>query len=163
MKLFVTVGSMLPFDRLVRCLDEWAGAEPSNELFAQIGQASYRPKYMAWQEMLTPSEYRERFKWCDLIVSHVGMGTVITAAEVGRPLLMLPRRMELAEVTSNHQTATAKWLIGKAGVRIVQDELDLPAEIRRAVTMPKPDRLQPTAASLIDGVRCFVNESMPRN
>jgi UDP-N-acetylglucosamine transferase subunit ALG13 len=60
------------------------------------------------------------------------MGTVITAADLGRPLVALPRRASLGEVTSDHQSATARWLIGRPGITIVEDEMGLSAAIEAA-------------------------------
>ena len=37
MKIFATVGTQLPFDRLIRGLDSWAECNPEVEVFAQIG------------------------------------------------------------------------------------------------------------------------------
>lgn len=123
--IFLTVGSMLPFDRLVRAMDEWS-ANTAEEVFAQIGEASYLPRNMRWVNSLDPAEFRARCASARLIVSHAGMGTVITAAECGRPLIVLPRRVELKEVTSNHQIATARWLRDKPWIRVADDEGQLP-------------------------------------
>ena len=35
--IFVTVGSMMPFNRLIDTMDRWAAARPDVEMFAQIG------------------------------------------------------------------------------------------------------------------------------
>ena len=40
---------------------------------------------------MSPEEYQRRFAEADLIVGHAGMGTIIAALELGKPLLMLPR------------------------------------------------------------------------
>ena len=39
--IFVTVGSQLPFDRLVRAVDDWAAGNGGAAAFAQIGASSY--------------------------------------------------------------------------------------------------------------------------
>lgn len=160
MNVFVTVGSMLPFDRLVLAVDAWAAAHPEHECFAQIGESRVHPKAMASSAMVGPAEYRRRIQWCDLLVSHVGMGTVITAAELGRPVLLLPRRPELAEVTSDHQTATAKWLAGKPGVMIAEDEVALTGLIGDAAAMPPPQALGGDAAGLLETLRLFVADAL---
>lgn len=133
MKVFVTVGSMLPFDRLVRAADDWAAAHHEARVVAQIGDGSFRPRAMMFESMMAPSEYRQQCANADLIVSHAGMGTVITAAEVGRPLVVLPRRPDLGEVTSNHQLATARWLADRPGIAVIESEAELAAAIDRAV------------------------------
>jgi len=118
-KVFVTVGSMLPFDRLVGAMDRWAAAHREAEVFAQIGEGGVPPAHMRWSQMLIPSEFRRHCETCDVIVSHAGMGTILSAGESGRPLVCLPRRPELKEVTSQHQVATARWLRERPGIRVV--------------------------------------------
>ncbi|WP_323001170.1 glycosyltransferase [Denitromonas sp.] len=158
MKIFLTVGSMLPFDRLVKAMDRWAGTTPYAEVFGQIGETHYQPINFEFSKMISPSEYRSRLSSCDLVVSHAGMGTVITASEIGRPLIVLPRHPEWAEVTSNHQLATAKWLAKTPGVRVVDTEDDLASAIAEAQgsasieSQDKSARLQ-----LITELKNFIN------
>lgn len=125
MNIFLTVGSMLPFDRLVSAMDDWAAENRDAQVFAQIGETNFRPQHIDYRKMVTPDEYRQQFECADLVVSHVGMGTVITAFETAKPLVLLARRPELQEVTSNHQIATASWLNGRPGIRIVSDVSEL--------------------------------------
>lgn len=157
MKIFLTVGSMLPFDRLVRAMDTFAASRPDVEVYAQIGETRMRPEHMASCNMMTPAQYRERFEQADVVVSHVGMGTVITAAELNKPLVMLARRMELHEVTSTHQQATARWLAGRPGVHVVEAESDLPAKIDEVAGSGGVGNIETgTRAALVRAVREFI-------
>lgn len=133
MRLFVTVGSMLPFDRLIEAVDRWAQAHPQALVRAQTGGGRYQPQRMRFEAMLPPAAYRQACAEADLIVSHAGMGTVITAAELGKPLLVLPRRRDLGEVTSDHQQATARWLRERPGLTLVEDAADLGLGIASAL------------------------------
>lgn len=140
MKVFLTVGSMLPFDRLVHAMDSWAQQNPQAQVRAQIGEGAWEPSAFPHQAMLTPGDYRAHCEWADVIVSHVGMGTVITAAELRRPLVAMPRLAAKGEVTSDHQSASAHWLSGRAGIIVVTDETGLDAAIESASRgfMPHP-------------------------
>ena len=42
--IFITVGTDLPFDRMIRALDDWAGASGRRDIFAQIGEGGWEPK-----------------------------------------------------------------------------------------------------------------------
>ena len=44
--IFVTIGSMFPFDRMIRVMDDWAARNASQETFAQIGTGSYEPTHI---------------------------------------------------------------------------------------------------------------------
>lgn len=157
MKLFVTVGSMLPFDRLVDAMEAWAAAHPQAEVFAQIGRSRRRPRSMRCEQMLAPQEFRRRVAEADLIVAHAGMGTVLSALEAGRPLVVLPRRPEAREVTSTHQLATARWLAAHPGIVVADDESRLGPAIDAALARSRrPALAGGTRDSLVAAVRDFI-------
>ena len=130
--IFVTIGSMFPFDRLIRVMDAWALANPGQEVLAQIGDGAYEPKYTKFVRRLSQSDFGSTVARATLIVSHAGMGTVITAGRAGRPMVLLPRHQEWGEHTTDHQIATADWLSGKAGIHVAATDADLPAAILAA-------------------------------
>jgi UDP-N-acetylglucosamine transferase subunit ALG13 len=124
--IFVTVGSMMPFDRLIRAMDEWARAHPDHDVLAQIGGGSYVPSHMRWTRMLSPSEYRNAVEGSVVIVAHAGMGSFFFAMETGKSIVMLPRYASKNEHTTDHQVHTVQWLRDKPGVHVamLEDELD---------------------------------------
>jgi UDP-N-acetylglucosamine transferase subunit ALG13 len=163
MKVYVTVGSMLPFERLIKAMDQWARQHPDVEVVAQTGGGSYVPTAMKHQAMVAPDAYRRHCAEADVIVSHVGMGTVITAAEVGKPLVALPRRRDLQEVTSDHQIATAKWLRQKPGVEVVDDEAQLGAAIERMLGGPAVEDFGAASREkLVSCVKAFLDDAVTR-
>lgn len=158
MKIFLTVGSMLPFDRLIRAMDVWAKEHPDTQVFAQIGKTRLCPANMEYRTMISPSEYRTHFAACDLVVSHAGMGTVITSLECRKPLVVLPRRQDLHEVTSNHQLATAKWLEDKSGICVIYSENELAQAISESAGADGVSIIETgTRGKLIDALRQFVS------
>lgn len=130
--IFVTVGSALPFDRLIRAMDLWAAAHPQTEVFAQVGAGEYVPQHMAYERMITPTEFRRRNEQAETIVAHAGMGSVITAAELGKPIVLLPRLASAREHTTDHQLHTAGWLAARPGIFVAKTEDDLAEQIAAA-------------------------------
>jgi UDP-N-acetylglucosamine transferase subunit ALG13 len=133
--IFVTIGSMFPFDRLVRAADAWAAArpDPQEEIFAQIGGGAYRPAHMAFVDRLERGEYEAAVARARLVVAHAGVGSVVTAGQHGKPVVVMPRRHHLGEHTSDHQMETVGWLRGKPGVHVAETEEELPARIAEAL------------------------------
>ncbi len=96
--IFITIGSAFPFDRLIQSMDDWAVATGrSEECLAQIGDGSYEPKSMRWERTLSHGDYAASIKASKVVVSHAGMGSVITAMRSQVPIVMLPRRFEAGE------------------------------------------------------------------
>ena len=128
--IFVTIGSMFPFDRMIRAMDAWAAAQ-EEEILAQIGAGAFEPRHMAWVRRLERPDYAAAIARARLVVAHAGVGSIVAAGEQGKPIVVLPRRAALGEHTSDHQVETASWLRGKPGVRVAESEADLPACISR--------------------------------
>lgn len=145
--IFITIGSAFPFDRLIRTMDAWAETTGrGGDCLAQIGRGTYRPSHMEWRPSLGETEFAETVKSASLVVSHAGMGSVITALRHGTPIVMLPRRFEAGEHTTDHQMATARWLEAKPGVFIAWDEEVLADKIAEAEAGSSADaRLEPYA------------------
>ena len=129
--IFVTVGSMLPFDRFVKAMDEWSANHPDEEIFAQIGGGPFEPRYMPFARMISPSEFRAYVERSNFVVAHAGMGSVIMAAEAGKPIILFPRRAALGEHTTDHQLHTANWLKSRPGIEVAMDEQQLNLLIAR--------------------------------
>jgi UDP-N-acetylglucosamine transferase subunit ALG13 len=130
--IFVTVGSMFPFERMIRVMDQWAAGHASEEVVAQIGAGQYEPAHMRWQRIFTPDEYKTIVKSCRLLVAHAGTGSAFTASEFGKPIVLIPRRAAQKEHTTDHQLDTAKWLEDKPGIFVAWTDADVAVQIERA-------------------------------
>lgn len=120
--IFVTVGTQLPFDRLISTVDVWAANNNISDVFAQTGPTELRPSYIHSADFVSPSEAREHFMKSDFIISHAGMGSILTSLQYRKPIIIMPRRAVLGEHRNDHQLATAKWLGMKSGIFVAEDE-----------------------------------------
>lgn len=134
--IFASVGSMLPFDRFVTAVDDWAAANPSQDVFLQIGRGEYEPRHAPFARMMPHAEYRRRLELCDLFVAHVGMGSILQSLEVRKQLLMLPRLARLREHTTDHQLHTAARFRQVEGLMIVDSVEALQRNMSRLLQEP---------------------------
>jgi UDP-N-acetylglucosamine transferase subunit ALG13 len=117
--IFITVGLQLPFDRLIKALDQYAETA-KEECFAQIGDGRYLPTNMPWKRALSPIEFDEIIPKARLIVSHAGVGTILAAQRNAKPIVIFPRQAALAEHRNDHQLATASALHGRPGIYVAE-------------------------------------------
>ena len=107
--IFLTVGTEYPFDRLLRSVDEAIPHTLTSEpVFAQIGESKYRPNNMEYVTKLSKSDYDRKMIESRGVISHAGIGTIILALELEKPLLVMPRLREYREHVNNHQVRTAR-------------------------------------------------------
>jgi UDP-N-acetylglucosamine transferase subunit ALG13 len=131
--IFVTVGSMMAFDRLIASMDKWALAHADSEVLAQIGSGTYQPNHMRWTRLLSPSKFQEAARNAAIIVAHAGMGSYFVAAEMRKPIVMLPRLAVNREHTTDHQVHTIKWLRDRPGVYAAMSDDELDSAIDKAM------------------------------
>ena len=155
--IFVTVGSDLPFDRLVRHVDTWAAKHRRTDVFAQIGRTEYRPANIGFSKFLEPPEFSHRMACASALVAHAGMGTILSALRLQKPIIVFPRRTEFREVRNEHQLSTARYLSKTGKIRVALDEEELLQQLDRI------DSLRPSAhisefanEELLDFIRSFV-------
>jgi UDP-N-acetylglucosamine transferase subunit ALG13 len=157
--IFVTVGTQLPFDRLVGAVDQWAAAQSQRpEIFAQTGESSCQFTSITWKPFLDHKEFREKFATADLIIAHAGMGSILYALQAGKPILVMPRRAELGEHRNDHQYYTARRLANLGYVNVAYNEHEL------AVWLERHDQIRSlrtvgafAGPALLDAIRDFLS------
>ena len=143
--IFVTVGSMFPFDRLIRAIDELARAGRLREdVLAQIGDGRFVPTHIRYHRFMNRPEYERAIDDASSMVAHAGMGTIEMALAAGKPLLVVPRSGRLGEHVNDHQLATAEKFEQLGHVLAAYDVASIPAALDRLthfVPAPRsPDR-----------------------
>lgn len=155
--ILVTVGTQLPFDRFVRIMDALAPAL-DEEVFAQIGRGHYRPVNMRSQQVIGPIEFERLVQQCSRIVSHAGIGTIVTAQKHRKPLILFPRLGVLDEHRNDHQLATVRALRGRPGIHCACDEAELAALVAGPLPVPEPVSELPERDRLRRAVTTFIGE-----
>ena len=156
--IFLTVGTILPFDRLARAVDEWASATgQGRHVFGQLGDLdsdSYRPTSFEWTERLSPPEFRARIEAADLIVSHAGIGTILDALTRSKRIVVMARQHAMREHVNDHQLQTVARFADRPGIHVAASETDVGPALDTALRNPAPEPLPPFAQdSLIAAIR----------
>jgi UDP-N-acetylglucosamine transferase subunit ALG13 len=156
--IFVTVGAQMPFDRLVKTVDQWAGENDRDDIFAQIGQSEYHPSNIQWTNFLEPEEFMRKFEAAKVIVAHAGTGSIITALQLGKPILMMPRRANLRETRNDHQIATSEQFRRFDSVQVAWDENELVKKLESIDNLRGSRRIESYASSeLVRAIREFID------
>lgn len=128
--ILVTVGTA-PFPRLIKKMDEIAG-NINRPIIMQIGNTDYKPKnteYFAFQDFSKMVELTEN---AYAVVSHAGVGTILTTFQSGKNIILVPRSKRLKETNSdNHQLEICKELEHSYNVNVIYDLKDLENELKK--------------------------------
>jgi UDP-N-acetylglucosamine transferase subunit ALG13 len=137
--IFVTVGTQLPFERLVAAVDDWSGRQSTRpDVLAQVGAGRADYPHVRCVRSLDGARYSEAISAARLIVAHAGTGSILTALDRGLPVIIVPRDHLRGEHRDDHQIQTARQLERMGLVTVAWSETDLPGLIEQALTQ-QPD------------------------
>ncbi|TCS12478.1 glycosyltransferase [Caulobacter sp. BK020] len=155
--ILLSVGTQLPFDRLVRAVDDWAIAAGRTDVVAQVGPSTYAPRSLKAFPFLAPEAFRELQLNATIMISHAGMGSILTALEYGKPIIIMPRDHLRGEHRNGHQMATAERFKAVPGIYVASDEHGLIEHLTRLTELTGSQKLPPHApASFTDRLRDFI-------
>lgn len=155
--IFLTVGTVFPFDRLVRAVD--SAVEKNlieDEVFAQIGHGGFEPRNMEYVETLGKEAFDEKVRCAACVISHAGMGSIIAALSRNKPLLVMPRMKRFAEHVNDHQVDIAKKFEKYGHLLVASDVAGLPDAIAKLKDfVPRERSAAPRAVA--DRISRFLN------
>lgn len=145
----------MPFDRLVMAVDAWAAGR--TDVFAQIGDSKFVPKNMRWTRFLEPQAFRARYAESRVVVAHAGTGSIITALQLGKPIVVMPRKAALRETRNDHQSATAERFRRLRYVMVAQDERELVQRLAQLDVVEPSEAIGPHASRVLtESLRAFI-------
>ncbi|MBR1527312.1 MAG: glycosyl transferase family 28 [Prevotella sp.] len=153
--IFVTIGTQAPFDRFIKIIDEIAPSI-NDEIVAQVYKCSFVPKNIKVVDFLPPDEFNKLFDSAKLIISHAGMGTILSALQKNKPIIIFPRISALGEHRNEHQLATAQKLKELGYVYVAMDEEELKNYITQKDLVPLHIIGSKASHSLIESIEDFV-------
>lgn len=126
--IFVTVGSSKsPFDRLLRAVDT---AFLDEDVVVQHGVSAVRPKNAECVGFLDFDGFVARIEQARVVVTHAGVGSIMTSLAHGKRPVVVPRRADFGEAVDDHQLPFARRADELGLVELVEAETDLGEAIR---------------------------------
>ena len=155
--IFVTVGMQTPFDRLCKVVDSWCEKSKRSDVFMQVGQTEWTPSHCEFVKLLDADEFRDRMQRASVIVAHAGMGSILSAMQYRKPILVMPRKATLKETRNDHQLATCKQFTDMNGINVAVDGDALMSKLDTIDHISKPGSLAAHASpAMIEALRAFI-------
>lgn len=154
--IFVTLGTQkFQMNRLVKAVDEIAG-QSSEEFFIQKGCSDYVPKNCKYTDFMDADEYNRSIAQCSILITHAGVGTIITGINCKKPIIVVPRKNKYAEHVDDHQGQIANAFSKKGCVLCCEEVDNLKDYIDKARTFDfKPYEL--SGGNIEETIMRFIN------
>lgn len=159
--IFASVGTQLPFPRLIEALHCVVDALEV-DIFAQTIESAYT--YTSKGRLrcvmsLSPSEYDAHAASASILIAHAGIGSIITAARHQKPIILFPRRSHLGEHRNDHQSETIRRFGDEPGIHAATSWQELVTLVSSEL-LPRPP-LTEANSSLVSGIKDFIWNQAP--
>ncbi|MBN9692881.1 MAG: hypothetical protein J0M24_21760 [Verrucomicrobia bacterium] len=159
--LFLTIGTLFGFDRLVKAVDlAIAQGQIQEEVFAQIGPGEYRPKHMKHTEVLAKDAFEDVISRSTGLISHAGIGSINAALKYHKPMVVLPRLKRFGEHVNDHQLYTARKFESLGCVLVAYEESDLPTRCEALKTF-RPKHRTPNTQGIVQFIGNYLRNVNP--
>jgi beta-1,4-N-acetylglucosaminyltransferase len=144
------------FDRLLKEMDRLTAEKRVIDVVAVIGNSAYKPKNYKFHRFVDYKKYTDLEKKASVIVVHAGIGSIMSALELGKPIVVVPRQERFNEHVDNHQIYTARELEKQGKVIAVYDIKNLESAIKGAKKF-KPKNIE-EKSTILDIVKAKLSE-----
>ncbi len=141
--IFVMLGTQNnSFNRLLKEIDKLIENQTINEeVIVQAGYTKYQPKSekMKVIDFISREELDTFEKDANFIITHGGVGSIITSLEKGKKVIAVPRLHEYGEHVNNHQKEIVEKFNRSGNIIGIQSIEELEEAIKRVKDFePKP-------------------------
>ncbi len=141
--IFVMLGTQNnSFNRLLKEIDKLIENQTINEeVIVQAGYTKYQPKSekMKVIDFISREELDTFEKDANFIITHGGVGSIITSLEKGKKVIAVPRLHEYGEHVNNHQKEIVEKFNRGGNIIGIQSIEELEEAIKRVKDFePKP-------------------------
>lgn len=157
--IFVTIGTNdKPFVRLLKAIeDAIKDGVITDKVVVQSGYTDYKSDYMEVFSYMDRNEFANYLETADLVITHGGVGTIMTALKKGRKIIGCARLKEYQEHVNDHQTEILEAFEKKGYLVYMKDFSTLNECIKRAMEMdPKP--LESNTVNMIALIENWMDE-----
>ena len=108
--IFVTLGTQdKTFERLLKAIDKAIDkGEIKEKVIVQAGNTKYESKNMEIFDLISPDEFKELVDKCDILITHGGVGSILSAVKQGKKVIAAARLKKYNEHVNDHQKQIIK-------------------------------------------------------
>lgn len=155
--ILVTLGTQdKSFERLLKALDKAVvKGKIKEKIIVQAGCTEYKSKNMEIFDLTSPEELDKLVKKCSLLITHGGVGSILTGIKYNKPIIAAARLSEYREHTNNHQKQIIKEFVKSGYILELEDFDNLDKLIKQAKKF-KPKEFKSNTNKFIKNIENYI-------
>ena len=158
--IFVTLGTQdKSFKRLLEMIDkEIEKGNIKEKVIVQAGFTKYDTKNMELFDLLDKDDFDKYIKNCDLLITHGGVGSILTGLKNNKKVIACPRLAKYKEHMNNHQIQIIERFADSGYILPLFENDDLGKVIKKSKTF-KPNKYKRNTTNMIKLITNFIDNN----
>lgn len=146
------------FHRLLEKIDELINDGTIQEkVIVQAGYTKYQSKNMEIFDLIPREQIEKYQKEANLIITHGGVGSIISSIEDGKKVIAVPRLHEFGEHVNNHQKEIVELFDKKGYIIGIHGVEELKKGLQKATDF-KPEPYHPDNRKMLKIIEEFIEK-----
>ena len=136
--IFIVLGTQkFQLNRLLKEVDDSIEqGRITQKVIAQVGMSDYEPKHYQYYRYIDKEQFDEYISKARVIITHSGVGSIISALKLNKPVVVYPRLKKYKEHVDDHQLDIAKAFEKKKYVLCCYENETLQDVLKRCMHYP---------------------------
>ena len=158
--IFVTLGTQdKSFKRLLENIDkEIEKGNIKDKVVVQAGYTKYNSKNMCIFDLLDKDDFDKYVKECDLLITHGGVGSILTGLKNNKKVIACPRLYKYNEHMNDHQIQIIERFT-ESGYILPYNENDDLGKIIKQVPKFKPNKYITNTKNMIKIIKDYIDNN----
>lgn len=158
--IFVTLGTQdKSFKRLLEAIDKQIDKKIiKDKVIVQAGYTEYESDNMEIYKLLSMEEFDKYIDKCDLLITHAGVGSIMTGLEHNKKIIAAARLKEYGEHDNNHQIQIASQF-SKLGYILYLENFDDLGKLIKESKKFKPKMYQSNNKKFVSIVENYIDNN----
>ena len=128
------------------------------EVIVQAGYTKFQSHNMRIIDLMSKEQLSKFQDEADLIITHGGVGSIISSIEKGKKVIAVPRMHEYGEHVNNHQLEIVEDFNNKGYIIGIEKVEDLKQAIKKAKKF-EPKKYQPNNEKMLEIIESFIEKT----
>ncbi len=158
--ILVTLGTQdKSFKRLLDAIQKQIDlGNIKDKVIVQAGCTKYQSKNMKIFSLIDRDEFSKLIKECDLLITHGGVGSILTGLKNNKKVIAAARLEEYKEHTNNHQLEIIEKFVNSGYILELKD-FDKLDEVLKKVKDFKPKKYKSNTTEMIKLITNYIDNN----
>lgn len=155
--ILITLGTQdKSFQRLLEEVDRLINKGLiKDKVVVQAGSTKYKSTNMEIFDLIDPDTFNDLIKKSKFVITHAGVGTILSAILAGKKVIAVPRLKKYKEHVNDHQLEIIKAFSKDKYILGIEDVSHLEKAIKKIKTF-KPAKYQETRDDLVNYIDNYI-------